>query len=64
MREALERVVRSLAAPLKVALLVLVLFRFHGTWIGATVVLALAFLLFGVDRSLGRLAARALGASK
>jgi hypothetical protein len=63
-RRTLERAVRSLAVPLKVALLVIVLFRFHGTWIGATVVLAMAFLLFGVDRSLRRWAGRALGASK
>jgi hypothetical protein len=59
-----RRLARSLVVPLKSAVLVLVFFRFHGSWIGATVALAMAFLLFGVDRLLLRLAGRALGASK
>ena len=52
---------RPLAVPLKVAVLAVVLVRFHGSWVGATVVAGMAFLLFGVDRALGRWVTRIAG---
>jgi hypothetical protein len=55
------RLVRPLAVPLKVAVLAVVLVRFHGSWVGATVVAGMAFLLFGVDRALGRWVTRIAG---
>jgi len=58
---ALGRIARPLALPLKVAVLVVVLVRFHGSWVGAAVVAGMAFLLFGVDRAIGRWAARVVG---
>ena len=52
---------RPLAVPLKVAVLAVVLVRFHGSWVGATVVAGMAFLLFGVDRTLRRWVASVAG---
>jgi hypothetical protein len=57
----LGRLVRPLAVPLKVAVLVVVLFRFHGSWVGLMVVASIAFLLFGVDRTLRRWVASVAG---
>jgi hypothetical protein len=56
-----RRLLAPLATPLKLAALALVLVRFHGSWIGLTVALALAALLFGVDRSVRRWGRRAIG---
>ena len=57
----LKTALRPLATPLKIVLLAVVFMRFHGTWIGATVVLGMGILLFGLDRTVRRWAARALG---
>ena len=57
----LRTALRPLATPLKIALLAVVFMRFHGTWIGATVGLGMGILLFGLDRTVRRWAARALG---
>jgi hypothetical protein len=60
----LDRALRSLATPVRVVVLVLIAFRFHGSWVGLTVVAASAFLLFGADRALRRWAGVALGRPK
>ncbi len=57
----LKTALRPLATPLKIALLAVVFMRFHASWIGATVVLGMGVLLFGLDRTVRRWAARALG---
>jgi hypothetical protein len=57
----LKSLLRPLATPLKIALLAVVFMRFRATWIGATVVLGMGILLFGLDRTVRRWAARALG---
>ena len=57
----LRTALRPLATPLKIALLAVVFMRFHATWIGATVVLGMGILLFGLDRTVQRWAVRALG---
>jgi hypothetical protein len=57
----LKAALRPLATPLKIVLLAVVFMRFHATWIGATVVLGMGILLFGLDRTVRRWAARALG---
>ncbi len=58
-----DRALRFLATPVKVAVLVVIAFRFHGSWVGLTVVGASALLLFGADRAVRRWAGRALGRS-
>jgi hypothetical protein len=57
----LKTVLRPLATPLKIVLLAVVLMRFRATWVGATVVLGMGILLFGLDRTVRRWAARTLG---
>lgn len=48
----------------KFVVLFIVLFRFHGSWIGVAVVLGMAVLLFRLDRALVRFATDALGARR
>jgi hypothetical protein len=57
----LRRLAQPLVVPLKIATLVVVFVRFRGTWVGASVVLGMGLLLFGVDRSVRRWVARLAG---
>ncbi len=56
MKAALVRAMRPFATLAKWTGLAFVFARFHGTWLGLTVVLLLAFLLFRVDRMMWRFA--------
>ncbi len=49
------------AMLLKFALLFVVLFRFHASWVGVCVVLLMAILLFRLDRTVVRFATGARG---
>lgn len=50
------------AACLKWAALVFIFTRFHGSWLGLTVTLGIAILVFRVDRTVVRLATAGLRA--
>lgn len=64
-RPAVDRVVKAVVETLvmaaKVAILGFVFVRFHASWIGLSVVLGMAILLFRLDRAIVRWAASAAG---
>ena len=50
----MARALRAFVLPFKIAVLAFVLVRFHGSFVGLAVVLGMAALWFGLDRSLRR----------
>ncbi|GAC1314001.1 MAG: hypothetical protein NVS2B3_17580 [Vulcanimicrobiaceae bacterium] len=52
------------AMTLKCAILAFVLVRFHASWVGLSVVLGMAILLFRLDRAMVRLATGAMGSRR
>jgi hypothetical protein len=58
---AVKAVVETLVMAAKVAILGLVFVRFHASWVGLSVVLGMAILLFRLDRAIVRWVASAAG---
>lgn len=52
---------RGLATALKLTVLFVVFLRFHASWVGLSVVAAMAILLFRLDRAVVRWVAGAAG---
>ena len=60
----MNRLVTFAATSLKWLALAFVFIRFHGTWVGLTVVVLMGILLFRVDRAVWRFARAGFGATR